>query len=113
MYLLGVITGASGAYYNHTTGVSGIGTFAIPTGGIKGALWLEPSISGLRFALSAATGVTAFIQAAGANTAPLQGPGILNGPFRFVQGPNFALGVFAPGATQYSCKAFLSPAAGA
>lgn len=106
MYWLGSISGASGAYYNNRTGVSGIGAFSIPTG-LKGAFYLEPSASGCRFLLSAATGVTNFVQADGLNTAQLQGPGILNGPFRFAGQP--VIGVFNGGATQYSVRVFGAP----
>lgn len=107
MYWLGTISGASGAYYNHSTGASGVGAFNFPAG-LKGQLYLEPSASGLRFALSTATGVTGFIQAGGLNTAQLQGPGVLNGPFRFVQGPNLALGIYGYGLGQ-SVRVFVAP----
>lgn len=92
MYYLGTVTGASGAYYSNQTGASGVGAFSIPKN-VK-SLYMVPSASGLTFLLSAATGVTGFISAA--NGAQLEGPGVINGPFKPVIGndANIVVGIY-------------------
>lgn len=95
MYYLGSITAASGGYYNSATGLSGIGAFSIPAN--VRALALVPSASGLSFAMSAATGATAFMNAG--NGAPLVAAAIggyanpINGPYKVI-GPNVTVGIW-------------------
>lgn len=108
MYFLGTISGASGAYYNNVTGLSGVGAFSIPPN-IK-SVYLQPSHSGISFGFSIATGTTSFMNAT--NGARLVGPDTLCGPYRIISGAGMAaptIGVYAPGATQYSVRIFGSP----
>lgn len=107
MYPLGSITGASGAYYNNTTGASGIGTFAIPAG-VK-AIYLaygSSGLTGLSFALSNATGVTSFMNAA--NGAPVPAVGTIGGPYR-VTGPNIVVGIYNPNGGFVSVRVYAAP----
>jgi hypothetical protein len=106
MYYLGSISGASGAAYNWSGGVSGFANFRVPAG-VK-ALYLEPSASGLRFALSAATGYTGFLgTGAGLGAAIMQNVA-LHGPYRRL-GDNCSVGIYSAGATQYSVRVFGAP----
>lgn len=110
MYYLGSISGSSGAAYNWSGGVSGFAGFNIPIS--AKALYLEPSASGLRFALSAATGYTGFLNTgAGLGAAVMQAGGQLYGPFRTIPMVNCSVGIFSPGATQYSVRIFAGPPA--
>lgn len=107
MYYQGTISGSSGAAYNFTGGVSGFAGFAIPLG-VK-SLYLESSASGIRFALSAATGYTGFMNTgAGVGGANLQAAGQIYGPYRRL-GENCSVGVYSAGATQYSVRVFAGP----
>lgn len=95
MYYLGSITAASGGYYNNATGVSGVGTFAIPNTVKRLYLaYAGSGLTGLSFAFSTATGATSFMTAL--NGAPLPAPGTLAGPYRVVNGPggNVLVGVY-------------------
>lgn len=108
MFYLGSISGASGSAYNWSGGASGFANFAIPAG--SKALYLEGSASGLRFALSAATGYTAFLATGGAiGSAQLAGPATLQGPFYRIPGANCTVGIYTSTATQYSVKVFGAP----
>lgn len=107
MYFLGSITGASGSYYNQSTGNSGIGTFTIPPT-VK-ALYLVPSASGLLFELSAATGITAFTNIT--RGAQLSGPGTINGPFRAPGADNIQVGICHNQAGFISCRIYGAPTA--
>lgn len=104
MRYLGTVTGASGSYYNNTTGASGIGAFTIPNS--VRALYLEASASGLRFEIGVATGVTAFTSFT--RGAQLTGPGLLNGPFR-AYGENIVVGISHNQAGFISCRVFAAP----
>lgn len=105
MYYLGSISGASGAAYNWSGGVSGFAGFSVPLG--AKALYLEGSASGLRFALSAATGYTGFLGTGGAvGSVQLAGPATLQGPFYRTPGANCMVGIYTSTATQYSVKVF-------
>lgn len=108
MYYYGTVSGASGAAYNWSGGVSGFAGFAIPAG--AKALYLESSASGIRFRLSSATGYTAFLNTgAGLGAANLQAAGVLYGPFYRVPEANCSVGVYSAGATQYSVRVFGAP----
>jgi len=105
VYYLGSISGASGAAYNWSGGVSGFANFAIPRH--TKALYLETSASGTRFLLSAATGYTGFLNTgAGLAGANLQAAGVLYGPFYRAAGTDVAVGVYNGGVTQYSVRVF-------
>ncbi len=109
MYFLGSISGASGAYYNNVTGVSGIGAFSIPPS-VK-AIYLVPGTTGIAFALGAANGPTSFLNAV--NGAPLYGAsghlaGSINGPFRVI-GPNITVGIYNALGGFVSCRVFAAP----
>ena len=110
MFFLGTITGASGAYYNNVTGVSGFGAFSIPVS--AKSVYLVPSASGLQFCMGVATGPTGpgpnFANLN--NTAQLAGPGQINGPFRLPP-TNYPtiLGIYAQGATLYNVRVFGAP----
>lgn len=107
MYYLGSISGSSGAAYNWSGGASGLANFPIPQG--PRAFYFVPSASGLRFALSAATGYTGFLgTGAGLGTVQLVGPDQLNGPFQ-VGSLNSAVGIYNSSATQYSVRVFTAP----
>jgi predicted flavoprotein YhiN len=82
MYLLGVITGASGGYSNQILGASGVGApFVIPKG--VRAIYLQPGQSGLRFEFGTNTaGTGGTFQTTQARGAQLAGPDTINGPFR-------------------------------
>lgn len=104
MYFLGSITGASGAYSNVQTGVSGIGTFAIPAG--AKSLYLVASASGLKFELGGASG----FQTTALRGAPLAGPDVLNGPFRVPAGaPGTIVSIFNSAGGFISCRVYSSP----
>lgn len=107
MYYIGTVTGTSGACYNDVTGPSGIGTFSIPTG-IR-ALYLVPSASGVDFAmghLATNFGATGLAQGRGAQ---LTGPGVINGPFRIVQGNAVRVAVMHNQAGFVSVRVFGAP----
>lgn len=112
MYYLGTITGTSGGNYNNQTGPSGIGTFTIPAG--TRSIYLVPSASGLSFALSNATGITAFMNAG--NGAFLAAPPLINapnpisGPYR-VTGPNIVVGIWNAAGGAISVRIFSGPTA--
>jgi len=89
MLFLGSITGASGGYNNLATGASGIGTFTIPTGTRE--LYLVPSASGLLFEVFGCSGATNTTAARGAQ---LNGPGVINGPYRVMPGPGVVVGIY-------------------
>lgn len=108
MYYLGSISGSSGAAYNWSGGVSGFANFVIPSR--VGRIYLEPSASGTRFALSAATGYTGFLgTGAGLGAAVMVAAPALYGPFAVI-GNNCSVGVYLGSATQYSVRVFGAPA---
>ena len=106
MYWRGTITGASGGYYNNTTGNSGIGTFSIP-GGVKN-LYLQPSASGMFFMLSAATGTTAFMSAGNGGQLEWGAGKVLNGPF-LTRGENITVGIWNAAGGFISVRVFAGP----
>lgn len=91
MFYLGTVTGASGAYSNQATGLSGIGTFAIPTGTRE--LYLAPSASGILCEIAGASHMTTAARAAQLNFAPAGG-GIINGPYRVPPGGNPTVAIY-------------------
>lgn len=110
MYYLGTVTAASGGYYNHVTGNSGIGIFNIPAN-VK-ALYLVPSATGLAFAMSVATGITAFMSAG--NGAPLisaaaGGENPVNGPFQAISGSNVKVGIWNAVGGFISVRVYAAP----
>lgn len=106
MRFLGSITAASGGYNNLQTGVSGIGTFTVPTG--TKALYLQPSASGLQFELfMGVTGPTNTIAPRGAFLD--FGPNSLNGPFRTIPGAGTVVAIYNAAGGFVSCRVFASP----
>lgn len=118
MFYFGTISGSSGAAYNWSGGVSGFawsggvsGTMGFPLPPSVKAFYLEPSASGLRFAISPATGFTGFLSTAGSAVpggvgAVMQAAGTLYGPFYRSPTPNWSIGVYSASATQYSVRVF-------
>lgn len=103
MYYLGTVSGASGGAYNWSGGASGIANFTIPK--YANALYFEPGVSGIRFALSHATGYTAFLSTgAGINAAQLGGPTGVQGPFYKPPGLDTSVGFYFSNSTQYSVR---------
>lgn len=87
MHFLGTIAGASGAYNNLATGVSGLAPFTIPVGARQ--IYLSPAASGLQFEIFGATGAT--------NTTAVRGAPMgagLAGPFRVPPGPGIVIGIY-------------------
>lgn len=105
MYFLGTISGASGAYYNNTTGVSGIGAFTIPANAKSLYLTYGASLSNVTFAFSNATGVTSFLNSA--NGAPVPPFGTIGGPYRVTQGTK--VGIYNPNSVFVSVLVFAAP----
>lgn len=76
MHFLGTIQGGSGSYSNQSTGVSGLAAniFTVPKGPRN--LYLVPSVSGINFEISHASG----FQTSATRCAPIIA-GQLNGPY--------------------------------
>jgi hypothetical protein len=109
MYYLGTITGSSGSCSNAWTGPSGLGVFAIPPG--TKALYLMPSASGTSFELGVATGIS--FQTTAARAAQLDGPNLVNGPFRVINaGPSgqpTVVAIFNPAGGAVSVRVYAAP----
>lgn len=112
MHFIGVVSGASGAYNNQSTGVSGLSYFAIPQS-VK-AFYFVPGASGLLFEMFRATGPTGnTTQTTATRGAQLTGPGVINGPFKAIQsvgtGAYHLVSFYNSATTGFSVKVFAAP----
>lgn len=107
MFYLGSITAASGGYNNLATGLSGIGTFTIPTGVAE--LYLVPSASGIQFEMfQGVTGATSTTAARGAFLNFSNG-GTINGPFRKQPGVSCVVGIYNAAGGFLSVRIYSAP----
>jgi hypothetical protein len=104
MYFLGGITSASGAANSQGAG------FVIPQG--AKSLYLMPSASGVQFEFGRHTGATgSTFQTTDQRGAFLDGPGLVSGPFRVVQGPGVwtVVGIYNTTGGTVSVRVYASP----